>query len=59
MLREKLQKSCKKYYCENCYYLCVNKTNFNKHLQTVKHCAPECSLDAPLDVYSIDYFQGT
>jgi hypothetical protein len=39
----------KKYYCDKCDYLCFNKTNFNKHLQTDKHCAPECSIDAPLN----------
>ena len=47
MLPDKLQKSCKKYYCEKCDYLCRNKTNFNKHLQTSKHSAHECSLNAP------------
>ena len=39
MLSEKLQKNRKTYYCEKCDYICSNKTNYVKHLQTNKHNA--------------------
>ena len=43
MLSEKLQKNRKTYYCEKCDYICSNKTNYVKHLQTTKHNAQRCS----------------
>ena len=46
MLSEKLQKNKKTYYCEMCHYICSNKTNYVKHLQTNKHNAQRCSYNA-------------
>lgn len=34
---EKVAKVAKEYFCESCNYRCSNKTNFEKHLETVKH----------------------
>jgi len=34
---EKVAKIAKEYFCESCNYKCSNKTNFEKHLTTVKH----------------------
>ena len=34
---EKVAKVAKEYFCETCNYKCTNKTNFEKHLATVKH----------------------
>ena len=33
----------KTYYCEKCDYICSNKTNYVKHLQTTKHNVQRCS----------------
>ena len=46
MLSEKLQKNKKTYYCEKCHYICSNKTNYVKLLQTNKHNAQRCSYNA-------------
>ncbi len=37
MTNKKLLNVASKYSCEKCYYVCYNKTNFNKHLLTRKH----------------------
>ena len=37
MSDKKVAKVAKEYYCECCDYKCFNKTNYNKHLQTIKH----------------------
>ena len=42
-----VEKDHAKYYCEKCHYDTHNKTNFNKHLQTDKHRAQECTIHAP------------
>ena len=37
MSDKKVAKVAKEYYCECCDYKCFNKTNYIKHLQTIKH----------------------
>jgi hypothetical protein len=37
MLSENSQKVAQKYLCEKCDYICSKKSDFNKHISTVKH----------------------
>ena len=43
MAHKSLKKSQHNFYCEKCDYGCMQKNDYNKHLNTKKHNAPKCS----------------
>ena len=46
MLQKNRKKVAKKFHCEKCDYYSNNRYDYNKHLQTKKHNATECYIDA-------------